>query len=76
MYGSTSIYMCDSESISPMYGVSSDGPMFTMCSTNWVPSDSYVPKPIKRECEWCNALFYGSKFYPGNCICCGGPRGC
>ena len=33
------------------------------------------PKPLERVCAWCGAMFHGSKFYPGNCICCGGPRG-
>ena len=67
--------MTDSESISPMYSISMDTGV-VMASTNWIPSDSYVPKPIKRECEWCDSMFHSSKFYPGNCICCGGPRGC
>jgi len=76
--GSTELYMSDSNGTYPMsYGMSiSTGTFVTCASTNWHPSDSYVPKPIKRECEWCNSLFNSSVFYPGNCICCGGPRGC
>lgn len=65
-YGTIPMSMC----------VSSEAPMMWM-STSWPNANIRVrdPKPLERVCKWCGAMFNSSKFYPGNCICCGGPRG-
>jgi len=65
------------------YVSSSNSPMMVMATTGTylgasdmgMPMWEYEPTPVSKVCEWCNALFNSSEFYPGNCICCGGPRG-
>lgn len=58
--------------------------MYMCLSTNdvgeWGDSDPapYVSIPAPEEdfefCNWCNAEWFPSEFYPGNCVSCGGPR--
>lgn len=55
--------------------------MDTGTSNMWMTSSDpipYTPTPEPEEdfefCKWCNAEWFPSEFYPGNCVSCGGPR--